>query len=78
MDKKTLEVLNRLKEILFTISLEGFAGNRFKISYKQNRSLRNLMENLSDTLYEKCILNYETRKKMHKEIRILLKEEAGN
>ena len=75
MDKKRLETLKRLKEILFEISMNGYANKRLKLKYKQFKHFRKMIENLSNTLYKECILDYEVRKKFKKEIREMIKEE---
>lgn len=73
MDRKRLETLKRLREILFAMGLTQH--HRLGLSYKQYRTHRKILDRLSVTLFETCILDYETRKQMKKEIRELLKEE---
>ncbi len=75
MDKERLERLKRLKEILFDISMNGYANKRLRLNYKQFKHFRIMLEKLSVCLYEECILNYEVRKKFHKEIREMIKVE---
>lgn len=72
MDKKTLEKLKRLREVLSTLSYRR--KGRLSLNYRQYKLQRKMFEKLSWTLFEEIILPYNTRKRLHKEIRELMKE----
>ena len=73
MDKKTLDKLKRLREILFAMGITYYP---IVPTYRQQKTHKKILESLSQTLYFECIQRYDIRKKMHKEIRDMLKEEA--
>ena len=60
MDKETLEKLERLREILFSMELNGHIFP----TYKQQRTLKKVLGKLSETLYHECIQNYKIRKEI--------------